>query len=1005
METSTATPGLSPGHAPQLLSAAGATDPHTDPQELIRMLQTQKSELELLNGELEAALLATKRQADDFEAAIATSMDGFWITDLTGRFLKVNDAYCQLIGYSREELLSMRITDLRGTADAGEVCRRIERIVNLGSDRFDSRHRTRDGSWLDLEINASFQLSYGGCVFVFLRNVTEHRRSEQLLSKSEQRFRSLFETCPIGIGMTDPDGRALRFNRAMQRLTGYSEEELGSLDVNGCYANPTDRQHVMETIRDLNGVRDLEVVLKRKDGTHFSALLNTDLMDVDGQQLFITCMQDITDRKRTDSELEELQKTLEERIELRTAELSEANCLLEEMIEEHQMIEDALKESQERYRRISDAITDDIYTLIFRDGRVVDTVHGVGCKAVTGYAPDEFSADRRLWIRMVPEEDQPLVRNHARHVLAGEKVQAIEHRIVRKDGSVRWVRNTPVPVHAPDGTLLSCDGLVQDITEKKLALDALRDANLYNRSLIEANPDPMFTIAPDGRITDLNSAAEAATGYRRTELVGTDFAGYFTEPEMARAGYQKAFRVGSVHDYELELRHRDGRTAPVVYNSSVYRDKDGEVIGVFAAARDISRLKLVEDELRAHRGELEVLVQRRTAQLVVAREEAEAASQAKSAFLANISHEIRTPMNGIMGMTELLRTTELSAEQHDWLDGIGTSANNLLGIINEVLDLSKIEAGKVEIEQIDFNLEMAIAEVLKSQEQCIRRKGLQASLTMDREIPEQLNGDPLRLKQVLLNLLGNAAKFTEAGGITVTVGIGEPAAGKLVLLFSVADTGIGMQPATVARIFAPFTQADSSMTRRYGGTGLGLTICRHLVELMGGRIWVESIEGRGSTFFFTIPFAPAKEPAKSAASPRDTEPAPAPSEIVAHQLYLLLADDNKMNLMCTSKLLRWSGHRVDCAENGMQAVEMSAANGYDAVLMDVQMPDMDGVEAMLMIRMRERLSGRHTPLIAVTAHALHSDREMLIDKGFDGYVAKPVTIDAILGEIHARLSP
>ncbi len=825
----------------------------------------------------------------------------------------------------------------------------------------------------------------------------EVEQGEARLRDSEKRFRFLFDAAPLGFVMTDFNGTILRSNQAMQTLTGYDCHDLSRLNVGDFYANPRDRVLVLNAIRDLGSITDLEIVFRRKDGTHFTALLNTNLVQLDDQPLLLSCLQDITERKQTEQELEQLHTTLEERIEQRTALLSKTNDSLLQEFREHQRAEEALKESEERYRRIITAITNYIYTEIIKDGRVVQTIHGPGCEAITGYSAEELAADPLLWNNMVPEEDQAAVKEHAVSVLSGETTAAIEHRIIRKDNSIRWVKNTPVPRYDLNGCVIACDGLIQDITENKHTLEALKHANHYNRSLIEANPDPLATIAVDGTITGVNSATEMITGYTRRDLIGTNCSDYFTEPEMIRAGCQKAFRVGQLRDVELELKHRNGNVTPVLFNASVYRDGSGEVVGVIVSARDIYRIKQVEEELRAHRGRLEVLVDKRTAQLVEARDQAEAANKAKSTFLANMSHEIRTPMNGIIGMTELLRSTELNTEQQEWLDCIDHATNNLLQIINDVLDLSKIEAGKLELEDISFNLAATLSEALSVQKIAIRKKGLTLRQEIAANIPELLMGDPSRLKQIVLNLVSNAIKFTEAGEIKLSVSLKKQSSHNLWLQFAVADSGIGMPPTVLEQLFTPFCQGDASATRKYGGTGLGLAICKHLAELMGGVIRAESKEGTGSIFYFELPFT-IDESQLSPALPAQQKPT-FPTADGLRPLHLLLADDNDMNRVATSQLLKRRGHTVDCAENGKQAVDMSAATLYDAILMDVQMPEMDGVEATRIIRQRESGSGEHNMLIALTANALSGDRELFLDQGFDGYVAKPIRVDALIDEL------
>lgn len=715
-------------------------------EQLMHELLIQKMKVQLLETELNVAARAVNEQRAELEEVILTAMDGFWITDLTGRFITVNDAFSRLIGYAKEELLGMSIQDVEAVEDAAMIQRRIRKVIRTGWDRFETRHRAKDGSLIDLEVNCRFSpAKQDGRFFVFIRNLTD--------------------------------------------------------------------QKVMER------------------------------------------------------ELEELRKTLEQRIWQRTRQLSESNARLELEIAEHRRLE-----------------------------------------------------------------------------------------------------------------------------------DMLREANRYNRSLIEANPDPLVAIGRDGRITDVNSATEGATGYSREDLIGTDFSDYFTEPEMARAVYRKVFLEELVQDYELGLRHRDGDSVPVIYNASVYRDHAGEISGVFAAARDISVLKRVEEELREHRGQLEELVSQRTAQLVLAREEAEAANKAKSAFLANISHEIRTPINGIVGLVELLKSSELTDEQLEWLDGITLSGNNLLNIINDVLDLAKIEAGRLEVETIDFNLAGTVDEAVRSQRLVIEKKGLWIRVEMDPALPETVVGDPLRIKQVLLNLLSNAAKFTSQGGVTVSVQVVERRQRQVEVRLSVTDTGVGLSGESRERIFLPFCQGDSSTTRKYGGSGLGLAICKNLTDLMGGVIGCQSVLGKGSTFYFTLPLSlHAREQTRT---PADA----APQIALPGPLTLLLVDDNDMNRLVISKLLIHMGHDVDCAENGMRALEMWQGRRYDAIIMDVQMPEMDGIQTTRAIRERERSSGAHTPIIALTAIAFPGDRDDLLGSGFDAYASKPISVKDLVGQLGARVS-
>ncbi|MCE1227770.1 MAG: ATP-binding protein, partial [Geobacteraceae bacterium] len=425
---------------------------------------------------------------------------------------------------------------------------------------------------------------------------------------------------------------------------------------------------------------------------------------------------------------------------------------------------------------------------------------------------------------------------------------------------------------------------------------------------------------------------------------------------------------------ELSAQRKDGQEIMISLSlSAVFLNASWHAVGIL---RDVTELKQYQEEL------------------LEARHSAEAANRAKSEFLANMSHEIRTPMNGVIGMAQLLRFTQPSKEQEEYLDNLELSCKNLLELINDILDLSKIESGKLELESAAFSLRRCVYEVLTNQAARVEQKGLQLIADLDGQLPDFVLGDSLRFKQILLNLLGNAIKFTETGSITVTGLVVSRADASCVFRLMIRDTGIGMTAEALERIFNSFEQADSSTTRIYGGSGLGLSICRRLTELMGGHIWAESVFGKGSTFFVELPFVIQSHAGEE-------EPAPAGLDIPGgtRSLKILVAEDNKLNADTIIAMLKRMGHEVDVASDGCEALDRWHAFAFNCVLMDIQMPVMDGYLALATMREQEQKMGGHTPIIAMTAHALHGDRERFLAEGFDGYVSKPVDMQILAEEL------
>ena len=563
---------------------------------------------------------------------------------------------------------------------------------------------------------------------------------------------------------------------------------------------------------------------------------------------------------------------------------------------------------------------------------------------------------------------------------------------IRKDGS-RFPAVVSVTALRDAGDaiigylLIGTDNTARKLVEEeqKKSDQRLRDQQFYTRSLIESNIDALMTTDPSGIITDVNKQMEALTGCTRDELIGAPFKNYFTDPDRAEAGIKRVLSEKSVTDYELTARARNGKQTTVSYNATTFHDRDRTLQGVFAAARDVTEAKRIEMELK------------------LARAIAESASRTKSDFLASMSHEIRTPMNALMGIADLLAKTYLTEEQEKYVRIFRRAGDNLLNLINDILDLSKVEASQLELEHAGFSLADQIEIVMEMVGPRAREKGLVLFCEIGDGLPEGLLGDSTRLRQVLLNLLGNAVKFTNAGQVFLRVtqekGIGLAPA----LKFTVSDTGIGIPLNKIARIFERFVQADTSTTRRFGGSGLGLTISKRLVELMGGQIWVESEADRGSVFSFTLPQEIWQVPDRPQVAPIGINP-----EAPLTALRILLAEDSPDNCTITIAYLEDTPYTIDIAETGAIACQMFRTGDYDLVLMDRQMPVMDGLTATRTIRAWEQENQRvAVPILALTASALKGDREMCLAAGCTAFLTKPIKQDVLLRAIfeHSQAHP
>jgi PAS domain S-box-containing protein len=602
---------------------------------------------------------------------------------------------------------------------------------------------------------------------------------------------------------------------------------------------------------------------------------------------------------------------------------------------------------------------------------------------------------------LIPELDRARYREQIQRKMEGHTALVVYQReYVHESG-----RKITVEVHEEllrnrDGAIAGLRMASIDITERKSSEDAAYQNASELRALFQAFPDLFLRLDKDDTVLD------AKGGQRSDSFLGTDKflgrnlqdllpSGTLTEVRKAQERVRKSSGMEMVEfaiEDSLGQQTYEMRLLPLNWDQWI------------AVVRNITALKASEQRLKDNAQELEQKNEELEEALTAARE----STRMKSRFLANMSHEIRTPMNGVLGMTEFLLGTGLNPEQQEYAESIKRSADSLLAVINDILDLSRIEAGKLRLDRAEFSLSATIQETSSMFALQARAKNLELVTSMAPGLPEVALGDPGRLRQVLTNLLGNAIKFTERGQVGLKAEIVRQTHDEIQLKFTVTDSGIGIPLDEQARLFDTFTQVDESNTRKYGGTGLGLAISKQLVELLGGEIGLESEPGRGSKFWFTATFGKSTKPftasaakpaprvaaAKSQTGTAQRSEAPAQTTPVEVSMRILLAEDNEINQRITLRLLQKLGLSADAVVNGREAVEALEKRKYDLVLMDCQMPDMDGFEATAVIRSREGGS-RHQTICALTANCMDGDRERCLAAGMDDYISKPVGLEKL----------
>lgn len=629
------------------------------------------------------------------------------------------------------------------------------------------------------------------------------------------------------------------------------------------------------------------------------------------------------------------------------------------------------KKSEERFRAIFETAQDSIF---IKDKSLryvsinpaMERLFALPAAEIYGMTDDElFGTEAGSHIR---EADL--------NVLKGKVIEEVRVKPVR--GIPHTFHVIKVPMRDASGSIIGLYGIARDITKQKKAEEEVLQSKEYLNKIINSIADPIFVKDRQHRFALVNEAFCNLIGHPCEEILGKTDYDFFPkgQVDVFLEKDEEVFRTGRENVNEERINVAQGTTRIIVTKKTRYTDSVGNefIVGII---RDITDRKLAEEELKS------------------AKEDAEAAARAKSEFLANMSHEIRTPMNAVIGLTELLQRTDLSQEQRDYVETIRTSGESLLSVINNLLDFSKIDSGKVKLESQPFDLKEFAKDSLDLIATEASKKGLNLAYVIDPSTPKTIIGDPAKLRQVLINLLSNAVKFTDKGEVTVYVTSRKLDGSDYEIHFAVKDTGIGIPEDKISHLFQPFTQVDASITRRYGGTGLGLAISKRLVEMMGGKIWVKSEVGKGSTFHFTIlAEATTAKPVSLRTITQELQTGFKSDQL--HSLRILLAEDNPVNQKVARQMLKKIGYEADVAANGLEVLQALERHPYDVILMDIQMPEMDGLEAAKRIRERWHNGPK---IIAITAYALEGDMDRCLNAGMNDYISKPIQLDDLRSKL------
>ena len=802
-------------------------------------------------------------------------------------------------------------------------------------------------------------------------DITSYKWAVDELRKSDERYQNIFDNANEAIFVVQ-DGKIVFTNPMTATISGYSAEEFAPRTFVD-FIHPDDQDMLGDRYarrmkgEELSHIYSFRII--HKDGSIRWVELNAVLIEWKGSTATLNFLSDITDRKRSEQAIMEARNRLEQEVTERTAQLQQE-------IEQRKVMEKDLRESEEKHRIILEESSDPIFSFTPEGQYRFANLAFAQC---VGKTPEDIIG-KTIWDVFPQDEADKRFAALSQVFLTGEE-KIIEVIVPGANGERHYI-TTINPVKNDGGEILTAICSSKDITARKLAEESLWKSRQRLQSLVDTLYDLIWEVDPQGNFTYISPRIKDTLGYEQEEVLGKTPFSMMSAAEAKRVS-EIFVSLAAEHKPIINLQninlHKDGHSVIMETSGLPFYDSNGEFKGYQGTDRDITARKLAENKMIAVNSQMEkAMLQAKEATLV------------KSRFLATMSHEIRTPLSALIGMTGLLLETPLTDKQRHYTQKINTSGETLLSLLNNILDYSKIESGKITLENLPFSLGKVIDTVVNIFEQRAKEKGISLSSTIDPELPASVLGGPHQLTQVISNLVANAVKFTEAGEIELAVKVRKQSAAEVELEISVRDTGIGMTKEEMSRLFQAFSQADSSTTRRFGGSGLGLAISKQLVELRQGTIRVESTPGKGSIFTVALSFPIAAETLVA-----DLPINPVLPRMQFSGVRALVAEDHEINREIIVELLRQAGIEADIAKTGREAVEMVRAQDYDILFMDIEMPEMDGLAATREIRHLGRKSAESMPILAMTAYALTGDREKSLAAGMSDHLTKPISPGAL----------